>query len=100
MYDFLRQRLSPEEQEAYDRHDGRAAFACHFVMWPVILAIAFYASGMLNTALVFVVVALVALPAMLWNAKRARALRELADQRYRAIMDIQDEKSAAKEDAI
>ncbi len=92
MLDILRNRLSAEEQDAYDRFDGRAALACHFLMWPGILAVAFYASRMTNTALVFLTVAIVALPIMLWNAKRARELRDLAEKRYLAIMQAQESK--------
>ncbi len=86
MLDILRQRLSEEEQDDYDRYDGRAALACHFMMWPLIAAIAFYYSRMTNTALIFLVIAAVALPVMLFNARRARGLRQLAEERYRAIM--------------
>ena len=88
MFDFLRQRLSEEEQEAYDRYDGRAALACHFLMWPLILAFAFYYSGLTRTALLFFSIAAVALPIMLLMARRARAIRELAEERYAAIMNV------------
>ena len=86
MLDILRQRLSEEEREQYDVYDGRASLASHFLVWPGILAIAFYYSGMLNTALIFAVVAALALPVMLFMARRARALRELAEERYEAIV--------------
>ena len=88
MFDVLRQRLSEEEQEQYDRYDGRAALACHFLMWPLILAFAFYYSGLTRTALLFFAISAVALPIMLIMAKRARAIRELAEERYAAIMNV------------
>ena len=91
MFDFLRQRLSEEEQAQYDRYDGLAAFACHFLMWPLILAIAFYYSGLTGTAMLFFAVASIALPIMLVMAKRARAIRELAEERYAAIMNVEYE---------
>ena len=88
MFDVLRQRLSEEEQEQYDRYDGRAALACHFLMWPLILAFAFYYSGLTRTALLFFAISAVALPIMLIMAKRARAIREMAEERYAAIMNV------------
>ena len=91
MLDFLRQRLSPQEQEEFDKYDGRAALASHFLVWPSVLAIAFYASGLVNTALIFLVVAVVALAVLLRMAKRARAMRELAEKRYEALIGMEDE---------
>ena len=86
MLDILRQRLSEEEREQYDSYDGRASLASHFLVWPGILAIAFYYSGMLNTALIFAIVAGLALPIMLIMARRARGMRELAEERYEAVV--------------
>ena len=101
MLDILRNRLSQEEQERYDMFDGRAAMASHFLVWPGILAVAFYYSGMINTATIFAVVAAVALPVMLVMARRARALRELAEKRYMAILNAEDDDAASssREDA-
>lgn len=95
MLDILRKRLSQEEQDRYDMFDGRAALASHFLVWPGILAIAFYYSGMTNTATIFAVVALVALPVMLVMARRARGLRELAEERYKAILNVEDDDAAS-----
>ena len=91
MLDFLRQRLTPEEQEQFDTYDGRAALASHFLVWPSIIALALYASGMVNTAIVFAAVAAVALAVLLRMAKRARALREIAEERYRAIIGMEED---------
>ena len=86
MFDVLRKRLSEEELEQYELYDSRASLASHFLVWPGILAIAFYFSGMRNTALIFAVIAGLALPFMLWMARRARGMRELAEERYEAIV--------------
>ncbi|MGI9521400.1 MAG: hypothetical protein ACR2PG_07095 [Hyphomicrobiaceae bacterium] len=91
MLDVLRQRLSREEQEAYDMFDGRAMLASQFVVWPTIVAIACYFSGMTNTALIFAGVAAVALPILLVMGRKARILRESAERRYRAIVLGSDE---------
>lgn len=91
MLDFLRQRLSEEEREEFDKYDGRASLASHFLVWPGILALAFYAAGMVNTALIFLVVAVVALAVLLRMAKRARAMRELAEKRYETLIGMEDE---------
>ena len=91
MLDVLRERLSAEEQELFDIYDGRAALACHFLVWPTLLAIAFYYSGRLQLALICLLIAGVALPIMLVMARRARGLRELAEERYRAIMQMEQE---------
>lgn len=95
MLDVLRQRLTPEEREQFDTYDGRAALACHFLVWPTLLAIAFYFSGRFNTSLICAGVAAVALPVMLAMARRARALREIAEERYRAIMRAEQEREDA-----
>lgn len=91
MLDFLRQRLTPEEQEQFDIYDGRAALASHFMVWPGIIAVALYASGLVNTAVMFAVVSVVGLAVLLRMAKRARALREIAEERYRAILGVEDD---------
>lgn len=91
MLDFLRQRLTPEEQEQFDTYDGRAALASHFMVWPGIIAVALYASGLVNTAVMFAVVSVVGLAVLLRMAKRARALREIAEERYRAILGVEDD---------
>ena len=94
LLDVLRQRLTAEEQELFDIYDGRAALACHFLVWPAILAVIFYYSGRLNLALICAAIAAVALPIMLAMARRARRLRELAEVRYRTIMQLEREDDA------
>ena len=94
MLDFLRQQLTAEEQEQFDLYDSRAALASHFMVWPSVLSVAFYASGLVNTAGLFVGVAVVALAVLLRMAKRARTLRELAEQRYVAMRDAEEDEQS------
>ena len=86
MDDVLRKRLSPEEVEQYDKFDRRASIAGHFVVWPAIAGAISYSAGKVGSPWVCLVIVLVAFPIMVIMGKRAKQLRELAEQRYDAIM--------------
>lgn len=87
MHDAFRQRLSKDEQEAYDLFDSRASLASHFVVWPVIAAVISYSAGRPLGAMICFAIVLVAAPVMVIMGSRARRIRETAEARYLAIMD-------------
>ena len=86
MDEVFRKRLSPEELEEYDKFDRRASIAGHFVVWPGIAGAISYATGRNGSALVCLVLVVLAFPVIVFMGRRARKLRELAEQRYGTIM--------------
>lgn len=86
MDEVFRKRLSPEELEEYDKYDRRASIAGHFVVWPGIAGAISYATGRNGSALVCLILVVLAFPVIVIMGRRARKLRELAEQRYDAIM--------------
>ncbi|MBU1175335.1 MAG: hypothetical protein KKH72_08015 [Alphaproteobacteria bacterium] len=86
MDDVLRKRLSEEELEKYDLYDRRASIAGHFVVWPGIAGLVSYFSSRPGSAIVCLVIVLAAFPVVVLMGRRASQLRELAEQRYGAIM--------------
>ena len=90
MQDAFRQRLSSKEVEDYDLYDSRAALCSYFVVWPGIAGLMCYAGGRPHLAIVCAVIVALAIPGMLFFARRARRLRELAEERYLAIVSRDD----------
>ena len=86
MDEVLRKRLSSEEIDAYDACDRRASAAGHFVVWPTIAGVISYSGGRLGSALVCLAIVLAAFPFMVIMGKRARKLRERAEDRFAATM--------------
>jgi hypothetical protein len=96
MDEILRKRLSKEELEEYDRFDRRASAAGHFVVWPAIAGAISYSASRYPSAMVCLVLIIVAFPVMVIMGKRARKLRELAESRYSAIMGYDESKDDKK----
>ena len=86
MDDVLRKRLSSEELDAYDTYDRYASAAGHFFVWPAIAGLISYSGGRLGSAVVCLAIVLIAFPVMVVMGKRAGKLRELAENRFAAIM--------------
>ena len=86
MDDILRKRLSEQELELYDRFDGRAGIAGHFVVWPAIAGAISYSGSRYLPAMICLVIVLIAFPVLLIMGKKAKRLRELAENRYAGIM--------------
>ncbi|HUS97537.1 MAG TPA: hypothetical protein VMX97_12425 [Hyphomicrobiaceae bacterium] len=86
MQDFLRDRLTNEEVERYEMYDGLAVIATQFLVWPALLGLMLSATGQTTAARVCWVIAIVALPLMLFLGRRARALLKVAEDRYLALM--------------
>lgn len=86
MDDVLRKRLSPEEIEQYDTFDRRASIAGHFVVWPAIAGAISYTAGKAVSPWVCLAIVAAAFPVMVIMGKRAGKLRQLAQDRYGAIM--------------
>ena len=82
MQDVFREQLSEEELEQYDLFDSRAALFSSFVVWPGIAGLVSYAADKAHLALVCLVIVLCAVPLMLFFARRARRVREMAEKRY------------------
>ena len=86
MDDVLRKRLSKEELELYDQFDRRAMIAANFVVWPGIAGLISYSTSRYPSSVVCLVLVVVAMPLVLRFGREARKLREIAENRYAAIM--------------
>ena len=90
MQDFLRDRLTEEEIETYETYDALAVLSSQFLVWPTLIGLICYASNMASAAYVCWMIALVALPLMLFTGQKARAMLKVAEKRYLAIMGVYD----------
>lgn len=88
MDDVLRKRLSEQEQEEYDRFDRRAVIAGNFVVWPGIAGLVSYSASKYPSAIICLILVVVAMPLVIIMGRRARKLRELAESRYAIIMGL------------
>ena len=89
MHEAFRQRLSADEAAQYDLYDGRASLFSHLVVWPGIAGVICYAAGQTTGAIICLASVLIATPLMIMMGRRAKHLRNVAEQRFLAIMDAE-----------